>query len=236
MAKRWVKTGKKRFIKKRRAGPVRMKKAIARGNIRSGGVLGQELKWYDNLATGTIGQTLVKIGTGTTTLNTIPQGNSPNERIGDRAVLKGLQVRFSWTVTGAEQATENSGANKIRVMCVVDHQCNGADVTVADLLEVTTDTNSFRNLKSTSRFTVLFDKVYVVNPLLAYNGTAGSHLIGQREGRFAFYKKLNMMTQYEGTAATVASITNNSIQMYAFSDNAAPAILFDLRTRVRYIG
>ncbi len=241
MARYKSRRGRRSFGRKRRK-PTRgwrrrTIKAMRKGNIRTGGVLKPELKWYDQSDTGNITATFASIMNAGVSLNSIGQGAGASERIGDKAIMRAIQFRMTLKCPGAEEASETINGNQVRIILAVDHQCNGALPAGSDILQSATEINSFRNLQVTSRFTVLMDKTVSLNPGACYNGSAGSHLAIQRSVTCNFYKKLSMLSQYDNANPDViTSQTNNSLVLFAFADTITPQITYDWQTRVRYVG
>ncbi len=221
---------------------TRINRAYAKGNIRAGGQLRPELKWYDMNATTILTTTLANIMdvTGTThTCNTIGQGNGSQQRIGDKAIVKGLQLRLKIRQNGFETIEEDLGDNIVRVIAFIDHQCNGTLTNPVQILELANNIQSYREMTTTARFTILMDKSIVINPAVCYNGTAGSHLVAPVKRTCTFYKKLQLLTQFDATGADdINSLTTNSINVFAFVDNAngPPITTVDLLARTRFLG
>lgn len=208
-----------------------------RGNIRTAGVLGVEKKWYDTGITGSLTTTLDGLHSTNLTLCTIPQGATASQRVGQEAIIKQVQICIEFCLLGITNAAITVGSNKCRVMVIVDHQCNGADLLAADVLEDSTDINSFRNLKQTARFTVLHDGTYTFNPQISgdYDDQA-THQQAKVCKTVKIFKTMNMKVSYEGTTAVVANITDNNIMVFAMMAQASPVIDFDASYRTRYFG
>lgn len=216
----------------------RVIKQMRKGNIRSGGTLKPELKWFDTADTGTFGTTLVSIMNTNDTLNAIGQGSGASQRIGDKVIIRAIQMRMTVRSTGAITTAEDEAPLVVRVIMIVDHQCNGALPLVADILEDTTDVNSWREMTTTSRFTVLMDKQITMNIQKTGEGaTDGSQAVTPMIRQCTFYKKLSMLSQYDAaTANAIGSQTNNAILLYGMVRTAAPACTFGWVSRCRYVG
>lgn len=229
---------KKRYPKKKGNNyKSRIRKQASKGNIRTGGVLKPELKWYDRVGTKALGTTLANVLAGTETLNTIGQDTTANTRIGDKAVVKQIQLHMQLTLLGLESTNDTIGRQMCRVMCIIDHQCNGTIANADDILEDEDDILSFRDLTTTARFTVLMDKTIVFNPQQMYLGTAGSHLIGPQNRVCNFYRGMSMLCQFDSpTANVVSSLTNNAILLFAMVDKGTPAVTLEWFSRCRYVG
>lgn len=213
----------------------RIRKAYSKGNIRAGGVLKPELKWFDSAGSGTFGTTLAAIKTAPGTLNTIVQGNGSEQRIGDKVIIRSLQFKIQIRATGATAASDDVGDNIARVLIVIDHQCNGTIAAVGDILTTTTDTLSYREMTTTARFTILYDAFCVINTQVS-SEAAGTALFGSKILQKSFYKKMSLLCQYDGTTDDIASQTTNSILIFGFVNDTVPAVDYDWKCRIRYVG
>jgi len=145
-------------------------------------------------------------------MNSIEQGTGDTNRIGKRIEIVSLQGRFNIV-----PPADGTG-DQIRIMIVVDHQCNGAAMTATDLLaNPTKPMESHRNLNNSDRFTVLYDKTFTVQCI---NGKsqAETPLIGNHVIRM--YKKCRVHPVYNGTGGLIANVNSNSINMWAWGHQA----------------
>jgi len=173
--------------------------------------------------------------TAGSSLNSVAQGDSQSERIGNRIIVKNISVKGYLTAKGSTTVTAGENSNIARVIFFVDHQCNGALNTAGELLAVTTAINSFRDIENSDRFTVLRDfRIPVTTHGVAGDGT--TNVSYNKEYSFEFYKDMKMLTQFDATAAAIASITNNSINCFAYIEDAACAVDIDFKSRIRYTG
>ncbi len=236
-----------RYKSKNGGRSVRARPSSSNGNgrprkkIKSGKLYGatakKELKFYDTSTTKALTTTMANVFSATAiTMNTIPQGSTQVTRIGNEAIIKKIQVRGYLQFHGVHGTTLNGQTNMARIMIVVDHQPNGAILPAGDILESTTQVSSMRNLDTSNRITVLYDKTFAANLNTAYRGTVGSIASSDMHIPFSFFKTLNMKTQYDGTTQDIASIATNSIICYAMIEDAAAACTIELVTRARYTG
>ncbi len=192
-----------------------------------------ELKFYDLTETAVLTTSLANpLGSGVA-INAPAQGDTQSERIGNRIIVKSIQVKGYFTLQGVATGTLQK-SNVARIMFFVDHQANGGYPTATDVLQNVGNINSFRNLDHSARFTMLTNIRMDLHGVPAYSGTALASV--DQHFSFSFYKKLNMLTQFEGSTAAITSVTNNSIIPMAFmEDTGAPvSVFFD--TRIRYTG
>lgn len=216
---------------------VRRKRALA-PKLHSGKE-SPELKYYDRAEAFIATTTLTKATTTTFSMNTIPQGASPSERISNRVRIKSVQCKGYFLVIGADAAAGNHDEfdNLARFMIVIDHQCNGAVAPTAEILLAPTSINSFRDLDNTDRFTVLFDHRVAVHPQTHFEGTDGITTGLDTKYEFSFYKKgLDMVCQYDATSEAITSQVNNSIDAYMMIEDTLCAVTVFFNTRVRYTG
>lgn len=215
-----------------------------RRNLRIGGFLGIEIKFYDKFLTNTalIAPTDAAGGeldpSATTSLNTVVQGNGEQQRDGRNIIMKSIQLRG--TIRVAQQA--NQTLADLSPVCVIyivlDQQTNGAQLNSEDVFTNPAGsgqqaTNVYRNLEFSKRFSIIAKKVVrFPTPTLAYDGTN----IEQSgiDVPFEIYKDLpNIKTNYSGTTENIANIVDNSIHVVGYcSDNSlAPRISYISRLR-----
>lgn len=139
-----------------------------------------------------------------TLLNGIATGTDFTDRIGRRVNVVAIQARglaFTETVALA-------GPQTIRMMIVEDMQTNGVAPTITDILK-SASPYDFMNLNNRERFKVHMDKQVSFAPgsttaTQTYIGTPNIH-------NWQFYKRCNIPVTFEGTAATIGSISSGAI-------------------------
>jgi len=157
-----------------------------------------------------------------TLLNGIARGADIDERDGREVVMRSIQLSYT------AQVTSGTGtAQRVRVMVVYDRQTNGAAPTSAQIMSVDSDVHAPRNLEYRKRFTILHDRVYVLN---AHNESGGEQFC-------RFYRKLNHpITFNSGNAGTVADIATGSLYLVCCgtqdSGESDGVVIFN--SRVRY--
>jgi len=166
----------------------------------------KELKTVD---TGTLNQLID--GTGDTVLlNGIAAGTDYTNRIGRKVILRSILARFTVLPGSTSVVTGDS----VRVLIVYDSQSNGAQPTVADILN-TANFLEPMNLSNRDRFKVLFDKQVPMNATVY---AAASPTAGTPAPRvFKMYKKLNLDQIFQGTTAAFSSIASGSIWLLPIS-------------------
>ncbi len=207
-------------------------------NRRSGGFVGQELKFVDSeesIATSSITPAGAEADNSTMLcLNGIAQGDGENQRDGREVVLKSVQVKGVLSIpTGT--ALNTSGPAFVALLW--DSQTNAAQFNAEDVYEqplASNTTGVFRNLEHTGRFRVLGTRIVKMNvQAAAGDGTAND--VVQYVGRFSMFKKLNNIpVRYTGTGATVANITDNSLHLMVITSSTTHNI--NWASRVRFCG
>ncbi len=208
------------------------------GYDRTGGFYGRfsgkgksELKYFDTaLENFTITATGVNIKPN---LNKVPIGNGESDRVGRRITVKEINVNMS--VDLAATATITAGSQMVRILLVLDKQCNG---TPATWLQVFTDDDfhTSRNLSETNRFTVIKEKRLIMN---RPNGnTAGSATGGYGEyaRHVSFTARVNHRIEYGDTSTdgSIGTIRSNNFFMLVIMENADTGTITEGRVRIRY--
>jgi len=189
---------------------------------------GAELKFFDGANTDA---TLIPAAgvIKEDSLNHIAQGNTEQNRIGRKCVLKRIQMRGQWTLPST--TTAGSSSDRVRLIVYLDRQTNGATAAVTDILE-SADINSYRNLANQQRFSILHDKLEVLNALAGGgNGTADQTYIINRNVNV--YKTLNIPVEFDNSVTTgaITSIRSNNVGVLALAEGALVTLKFQWRLR-----
>ncbi len=227
--------------------PRRRRRRRRPANRRTGGFLGQELKFYDKflaakaLVTNTDSSGGEADPSATVLLNTVVQGDGESNRDGRQMVMKSIFVSGVITCVAQINQTAIDEGTDIAIWLVLDKQTNGATINSEDVFTnpVATSlggTSLFRNLENTKRFQIL-DKwrMTLTNPPLAYDGTNIEQ--GGLIQPFVLSANLkNMVVNFSGTTETVANIRDNSLHVIAFCTNAGLVPLISYNSRLRFVG
>lgn len=226
------------------------RRSFARGNIRSGGVLKRELKWFDTMSSQTtINTNSNLIIISSTPLNGLAQGTAIDQRIGNRAIIKKIQVNIlvnsPAVLNVSDVAVIRNWRPVIRLAVVLDTQANGSAPTGGDIYLTptsSTDTSgslTLRNLDHVARFKILAVKTLNWTP----SETAGSATtlsLSSHSRLVSFTIPLTLLTHYDGTGLNYADMTTNAISLMAQvnSENVATKlpVRFDYNVRTRFIG
>ncbi len=147
------------------------------------------------------------------------QGDAQGERIGDSITLTSLYFRL--------QAIFNSGGTshqEIRIMVVLDKQCNGAQYTTAELLNhiaASLVCEAPRNQEGYDRFSVLYDKKGSVDQY---------HLTKWFGGHWRFR---NTEIRYESNLGTIADLVSKNLTVLMLTDESVnqPTVRFHLQMK-----
>ncbi len=205
-----------------------------RGRQRTGGYYGRynrtrrnptpELKFHD---IATIDAVIASGGVITSGLITIPQGTTENERIGRKLTIRkiGMKIRINL----AEQTSDGSTEDTVRLMLILDKQCNGAAPAILDILE-TADFQSFNNLSNSFRFRTLMDRTFSINAQSgAGNGTAQE--FGQNVINTSFYKDCFLPIEYSGVTGAITEIRSNHIILLSITHGNVAGLEIQFRFR-----
>ncbi len=192
-----------------------------------------ELKFHDidvdQAAADLSGGIILNAGT----INIIAQGVTESQRIGRKVTIKNIGWRglLNLTVTAT---TTLSAPQTVRLMMVLDKQCNGATATVLGVLE-SANYQSFNNLSNKGRFLTMCDKTIVLQPQNgAGNGTANDNSAVQEI--FEFYKKVEIPIEYDSTTGAITEIRSNNLFILIISDTATSTCTLDSKIRLRFFG
>lgn len=162
--------------------------------------------------------------TGTLTLlNGIATGDDYSARNGRLVKIKGVEI------VGSAKATVTTGLPQpARILLFWDNACSGVAPAITDVLAASTP-HSYPLQATVERFTVLWDYQFVLD----YNAATTSRSITP----FSIHIPLNVMTSFNGTGATVASISNGGLFMITLGGNVAgtTAGTANIATRVRFL-
>lgn len=227
---------------------------MANMNVRTGGLLGIELKFkdYDQATTLTsdVGGSRIVDPDPENCLNSMSRGSGPSERVGSRITCKDINIRGTLEYKKghlAEKQTGNAGV-KIFMALVLDTQTNGVQVDDPNKVFLNSSaakTSSFRNIEFTTRFKVLKTKIFTFDPqpimqtfVLVEDSADGVGWGGVKRS-FEWYVPLkNMLTTFgsDETGGTCAEITDNSLHLLCWTDDDEHEQELRYNARLRYVG
>ncbi len=152
----------------------------------------------------------------------IAQGDAENQRTGRTITIRGIHIRGYFEF--AENATQST--ETVRMMIVLDKQCNGTAAVATDILE-TDNPRAFKNLANTSRFVTLLDRYFTMNAL---NADAASNY-GAFKLPFIYNKKCSIPIHYNSTTGVIAEIRSNNILTLIANEDQNVALKATARVR-----
>lgn len=158
-------------------------------------------------------------------LNTLKQGQGPSDRIGRKVTLKSLYSKMGLSVVGDNHAPMDYWA---RVVWVLDKQCNGGLVTIADLFEPVTDNDArfdqggnlsigmLPNMGNSQRFVTLKDDTFkITKNFLRVDENVAAGTPFAYSGTFSAFRDTWLPCDIEieqvGTTAQISGIKSNNI-------------------------
>lgn len=173
-------------------------------------------------------------------LSNVGQGVEPDQRIGRKFVVKSMSMRLEVqfhdnnnSYATLHDAVANAN-DRVRIIVFVDKQCNGAVVTISDLLkeidgQVSID--SFRNMENMGRFKVLADKwVDSDNKTVILAGNS-YHFPKERRTVNMYFKNLNIPHEFDQTTGSITGCRTNCLYLFAISDKGNTIIQYNVRIR-----
>lgn len=226
-----------RFARRRRQAARRIRPA-QRGYVRTAGFYGRftgaggdrkELKFHDV----DVDDAVVAQGTNIqTALLVIAEGNGEEQRVGRNIFIKRISWRYDIDIGNV--VTSAASSDVMRVMMVLDQQCNGALPANTDLLE-SDSFLSFNNLANSSRFRVLMDKTYAIAcPAGSGRGSTDTLSYGEQQIHAQFHKRCNIKIEYDNSATSgvITSIRSNNVFILLATQGGVAG--FTSKVRFRY--
>lgn len=215
---------------------------VSSANVRSGGFVDRELKYFDS----SINATAVVVNVAGAELDPAgnclcypTQGSGATNRDGRRIVMKSLFIRGYISLDNLQDQTDPPANPIVRVLVVLDRQTNSAQLNSEDVLSDagTTKALSFRNLEFSDRFKTISDSFYEL--AYAYQQADYAALPATASWRgaikfFTLFKRLDIPVTFVANAGSVADISDNSLHVIAQSTNANVKIQYE--SRVRFVG
>ncbi len=186
-----------------------------------------ELKFHDV----TVDDAVIAMGANmlATSLCLILSGVSESQRIGRKCTITKIGWKLRVTIPTVNGGVLAPTGDTIRLMLVLDKQCNKLATTATAILE-TSDYQSFNNLSNKGRFTTLMDRTYTLN-YVAGIGTSGDQDWAAQLMDDTFYKDVNIPIEYNASAGTLADINSNNLVIVACSASGVGGITSQIRLR-----
>jgi len=161
-------------------------------------------------------------------VNLIGQGVTENERIGRKCTITSINYRFNIKLPAA--TTANNTSDTVRILFYLDKQANGSSTTVTQILE-SDDFQSFRNLSNVGRFTILMDKTYEFSAGGMGEATGPILQSSEVQSNYTFYKKVNIVLEFNSTTGSIAEIRSNNLCVATWSESGLCVLNSKLRLR-----
>ena len=192
---------------------------------------GAELKFYD--LTNNASKIPQQGGT-VISFNNIVQGTGQSQRIGRKITIRSLHSRFRFFLNPVSATPPDVvQSDTVRLIWYVDKQMNGSPASVSDIL-ASPDYQSDYNLSNKSRFRILKDVTYTLNPTgITENTTSGTQKTAEMSVNKEFKMTMNLPIEFSGTMGTNSEIRSNNIGAVTISRRGANSGL-EAFTRIRY--
>ncbi len=170
--------------------------------------------------------TAIPDGAGATVqISNIATGDTSILREGNMILIKKIEIDIMLKLNAS------ASSSQVRVILVRDKQANGAVIPVNDFLEVVTNFLSLlspRDHNFLQRFTVLYDKVHVLN-------RPGVAAIASNTRHIHIRKKQNIKIRYDGVVGDITDIQTNSYALVFISNEPTNEPTFDHFVRLSFI-
>lgn len=218
-------------------------------NLRSGGFVGIEKKFYDTFLAATAIASSTDCSGGeydpatVQCLNGPQQGSGESQRDGKQIHVSNVSVKGIVTVAVQANVTSTDVAPTIMIALVQDMQTNSAQLRSEDVFENPSGQAyltpmSFRNLEFVTRFKVLKTVTIDMEQMEpVYDGT--NIEVSGRTTKFEihhYFGRDGMDTQFKDGNEGCTSIVNNSLHIIAFTSSTTLAPQISYNSRIRYRG
>ncbi len=166
------------------------------------------------------------------TINIIPQGVTEIQRIGRKCTVKSVHWKYRVDIPEVQDAATPNTSDEVRVIMYWDKQANGATAAATDILETAT-IRSFRNLANSGRFTILMDRLHVLNftTLASHGFAADTFDQGEVVREYSFNKKCEIPIEFSAAAGTIDEIRSNNLGVLLVGLNGTAGFLSSFRLR-----
>ncbi len=215
-------------------------------NIRTGGFLGIETKFYDtSLVDGALTAPTDAAGgehdeSATICATTITEGDGEQQRDGRKAVVKSCFVNGVIEQPFIQNSATMVAAGVAYVALVLDKQSNGATIVSEQVFKndganAVLAASPMRNMQFTSRYQIL-DRVQVVMPQQqpTWDGTNIEQTGSTQPFKLSWRGELPI--NYTNTTETIANTVDNSIHVIAYISDASNSPTISYNCRVRFQG
>lgn len=164
-------------------------------------------------------------------MNLIPQGVTENTRVGRRCTVTHIGMRL--TVNLPTTATAADTTDIIRILLILDKQCNGSNAAVTQLLE-NDNYQSFNSLANSGRFRTLWDKTISISAAAGSGrGSTDTLSYGAVSKALTFFKDVNIPIEFNAGTGAITEVRSNNILLYYGSKQGVAGI--DGEVRIRFV-
>lgn len=189
-----------------------------------------EKKWFDTVID--FAANISTTGENSISFNLIPGGADPEERVGRKIRVFSMHVRGA--IAMASVGTGSGEAERIRLVYILDSQCNGTVPAVTELLEVA-DINSFLKLENSGRFRIIKEiLVDMHHSTGAGNGSANDFGASNKSFKFTHTWKDPLIIEWGGITGTISTVKSNNLYCMAISANANSTVSINSCIRIRF--
>ncbi len=191
---------------------------------------GRELKFHeigiDDVTQGPTWSTSVN-----SSLNLIVQGVGESQRIGRKITIRKVTTHLHVFINAP---TNNAITHDTLIICLMlDTQANGGNPAIGDIVENTTDYQSFRNLSNKGRFITLWRRQFNMHaPAAAGDGT--TNLYTEMGQDVTISHNCSIPIEYDLTTGVISAVQSNNLFILAVTAHD----LMGYRTfnRIRFTG
>jgi len=169
----------------------------------------------------------VTAGVIVNSLNLVPQGTTDQTRIGNKIIVKNINIHATCNVD--DQGTASFRGGVLRVILYVDKQANGATAAVTDILK-TAAIHSFRNMDQTDRFDILMDRII---PCTVFGANA-LHTNEQTKWWKA-NKKCDISVHFSSTTGAITELKSNNVGLLYIADSSFVNAAKVGTARIKYV-
>lgn len=174
-------------------------------------------------------------------LSATDQGNGMKQRVGSYMRISSIYLKLSVTAAPSESsAAPVAATQEYRLILLVDHQTNAAQLNAEDVMEiadVADQIQNFRNLENTNRFEILYDRRRVLRLMPQNEGSVNLFARSAGVDRFNIYKRFRvpLMVNYTigTTTGVIGAVRDHSIHLIGIGQNTT--ILLQYEARIRFV-
>lgn len=216
------------------------------GNIRTGGFVGQELKFFDSARTALALTAPTDAAGGEVdpaTVNCLfapTQGTGAQNRDGRRVQMRSIQITGEVSCAAQTDQTVLDVPPKILLALVLDKQTNATQLSSEDVFTnpsgaANLAASPLRDLERSTRFKVLKQwTIQLTAPQVGWDGTNLEQAGVTRS--FSWYGRVNIPVEFLGNAGNIADIQDNSVHMVGYCSTVALAPTVSYNCRIRFVG